>query len=192
MLYKSCKYSIVLCGLISTGVYAACSTKIDITPSNTMIPIIADNWIDGRGFRILITNMGTESITLVDPGDGSEAGFRTPLVSWSVEDNGEPVVQKFLLDDNQINHLEPGAVFTLAPAESHQFKHSIPPIVVHGPGQYEVEFHYKNEPKREWTGIPMGRHDPATMRQIRDSTPCDLTSAPVRFEAIAPTPQSHE
>jgi hypothetical protein len=36
--------------------------------------------------EVEITNLGQDNITLVEPGDGSSAGRRTPITSWTIVD----------------------------------------------------------------------------------------------------------
>ena len=45
---------------------------------------------DTPSFDATIINQGKKPVTLVLPGDGSESGWRTPVVGWSVVSAAEP------------------------------------------------------------------------------------------------------
>jgi hypothetical protein len=134
---------------------------------------------------IRITNRGREPVLLVRPGDGSERGLRTPLVRWLAEPvpgEGDPgAILRAVLPCNNINAVGPDAVFTLAPGGSETF-HARVGVGFSKPGKYRVRYEYENQPAMEWGGIPLGGgHDEATLRRIRDSTACKLTSDEVIF-----------
>ena len=133
-----------------------------------------------------IRNTGQQTIVLTLPGDGSESGLRTPLVSWSVRDaDGRAVTQNWgARYDNLINPLRPEDVFELAPHQARELSSWIPPIFVTGPGRYKVTFHFTNDPQLSWKGITMRAHDPVTMQRVKKSTPCDVMSAPIEIDVV--------
>lgn len=168
------------------GRAAECTVSLAIDQPAQPIELPEGRWLDGQLFHIRLTNMGDAPVQLVAPGDGSESGLRTPIIAWSVSNAAGPVSQKLQRDDNMINHLEPKEVFDLAPGAGYALDGSVLPLVLPGPGKYRVNFLYRNEPHRVWTGRVMGRHDAAAMQRVQDSTPCELTSNTVEVEIVAP------
>lgn len=136
--------------------------------------------------KVSITiNVGREPAVLVRPGDGSDRGLRTPLVSWIVEPvpgEGDPEgILRAVLPCGNINPVGPDAVFTLGPGDSETFSTRVW-AAFSKPGKYRVRYEYENRPAMEWGGIPLGRgHDEETLRRIRESTACKLKSNEVIF-----------
>jgi hypothetical protein len=135
-----------------------------------------------------ISNKGQKPVTLVLPGDGSESGWRTPLIGWSAI-KGEmaanhpktlPLFRGKRFCGN-INCLKKEEVFVLAPGQSKKFAEWIGHLELTGPGTFRVVFCYANEPGLEWDGVPLGRHDPDAMRQVQKSHRCFLVSNELRL-----------
>ena len=136
--------------------------------------------------RIHVTNNSDETVTLVHPGDGSESGWRTPVVQWSILEAGDsaqhPAGPDFKLKVRgcgNVNALESDEVFRLGPGETKELKEWLPPFVK--PGSYRVKFLYANRPSMEWKGLALGVHHPGAMWRIRHSTECTLTSNELPF-----------
>lgn len=160
-----------------------------LTPGLVQLKISTDRTTYRQGEEVRITalllNEGKAAVTLVQPGDGSRCGWRTPLVGWSVHAvlPDDPPVRRpsrLVLSNGgrcgNINALRAQEVFTLEPG---QFKRlngweGMPPFG--DPGTYRIVLHYKNEPGRAWQGLPLGTHDPKARKQIRNSHPCWLVS----------------
>lgn len=155
---------------------AVCTARLEVLPLRNEISTSLDHLVDSKKFRIAIRNVGAQPLLLVQPGDGSGSGLRTPIVTWSVRDASGPVAQKLMRYDSGINHLEPGDVFRLQPGESRALSEWISPIIIADPGKYQIRLHYVNDPNFQWNGHPFGKHDPTTMRLVRQSIPCDLAS----------------
>jgi hypothetical protein len=164
-----------------------CSVEIFLAAADPKVLAQEGRLVDPKPLRVTIRNVGREAITLVQPGDGSESGLRTPTVSWSVRNaRGSAVSQQFgRRYDSQINPLKPNEVFTLGPYMEHSLSNWIPPIVVDGPGKYVVSLHYVNIPHLTWASSPMGAHDAATMTLVTKSSPCDAVSGPMEIEVQA-------
>ena len=139
--------------------------------------------------QIHITNNGNETVTLVHPGDGSESGWRTPVVQWSILEAGDPAEHPAQPDSDlkvdrcgNVNALGWDEVFRIAPGESKELKEWLPPF--RKPGSYRVKFLYANRPSIEWKGIVMGMHNPAAMLRVRHSTEATLASNEVTFTVM--------
>src|SRR5262249_657707 len=60
-----------------------------------------------------VVNRPGREITLVKPGDGSDCGWRTPVITWTVEG----VKPRGVLRCGNVNPLRPNEVFTLKPGQ---------------------------------------------------------------------------
>src|SRR5262249_41362743 len=143
-----------------------------------------------QSFKIkaTISNRGQSPVVLVQPGDGSESAWRTPIVSWSairitddrkVEHPSKPPLYKGLRCGN-VNALEKSEIIKLAPGQSKELCWVGWPMIEE-PGTYSVVLYYFNVPDIAWKGGPLGPHDPEAMRQVRDSFECSLTSNELRL-----------
>lgn len=121
-------------------------------------------------FTALLVNRGKNEVLLVEPGNGSECGWRTPVVEWSRRQ------RRGGGRCGNINSLKPDEVFTLAPGESRELKGWIGVPYLSGPGRYRVSLRYTNEPQREWSGVPLDEHDPKAWEAVRRSTPVSVVS----------------
>ena len=147
--------------------------------------------------KVTITNHGKMPVTLVRPGDGSESGWRTPIVNWSVLEAGdkanhpaEPVPEGGPRCGN-MNPLQADEVFDLAPGASKELTGWVYLEPFARPGQYRVVFLYANRPSLTWKGGALGHDDPAAMKRVRISTPCSLVSNEVVF-TIEEGEEQHE
>jgi hypothetical protein len=130
-----------------------------------------------------ITNKGSAPVTLVLPGDGSESGWRTPLVGFSSikvgKDKPKDPADVPLYRGGRcgnVNALKGDEVFTLAPGTSKDLPDWIGSPQLTEPGTYSVVFYYANDPGLKWQGVPLGRHDPDAMKQVKKSHKCLLIS----------------
>src|SRR5262249_38658160 len=64
-----------------------------------------------------------------------------------------------------------GALARLAPGVSRELKGWIGEPYLSGLGRYRVALRYSNEPQLEWSGLPLGEHDPKAWEAVRRSTP---------------------
>jgi len=133
---------------------------------------------------IVITNRGREPVVLVRPGDGSDRDLRTPLIKWVVEpvpgEGESDGILKAVMFCGNINALRPDEVFTLASGQSETFRTNVS-VAFSKAGKYRVRYEYENRPSMEWGGIVLGEHDEGTMRRVRESTACTLTSKEIVF-----------
>jgi len=126
-------------------------------------------------FTATLVNRGKNEVTLVEPGDGSDYGWRTPLVEWSRRRRDEGI------RCGNINSLKEDEVFTLRPGESRVLTDWIGQPYRSGPARYRVSLRYKNEPNREWYGVPLGDHDAKAIERVQRSTPISTVSNAVEI-----------
>jgi hypothetical protein len=120
-------------------------------------------------FHATLRNDDRREVTLVMPGDGSDCGWRTPILRWKPA----PDVQRRC---GNINALQTGEVFTLKPGETTSLGYLYLPFSATAGDKRKVSLEYENDPGLKWSGLPLGKHDEATMRQLRASTPLRVTS----------------
>ncbi len=140
--------------------------------------------------KVRINNVGAVPVTLVLPGDGSEVGWRTPVIEWSLTrldlaDSKAATPLGFSRGRcGNINRLDPREVFTIKPGENQDISQWVRLPYGMSPGKYRAIFHYSNVPNMKWQGVPLGKHDSAAMRQVKHSTPISLVSNEVIVEII--------
>jgi hypothetical protein len=128
--------------------------------------------------RITLTNNGDRSLSLVNPGDGSGLGRRTPFAKWLFYPPGHRL---FAGGCGNISPLVPGEVFILKPGESRTFD-TWPSPGAFLAGRYRVSVTYENVPDAPFVGSPLGRDDPAELERVRSSDKCSVTSNEARIE----------
>jgi hypothetical protein len=137
---------------------------------------------------ITVKNQSKKPLTLVLPGDGSESGWRTPVIGWSVlqakqEAAKHPKTPRLYEGGRcgNVNALKRNEVFVLGAGESKNLgEWSGFPTMVE-PGTYRVVFYYANDPTLKWRGLPLGQHDPEAMKLVQQSHPCSLVSNELTF-----------
>ena len=137
---------------------------------------------------VRLRNMSRTPLTLVMPGDGSFAGFRTPYVGWSVlpVDSTENHPAKVSFGNQEfcpvIRPMKPEDIFILKPGQTIELsdRFDAPYGIRTKPGRYRVVLYYSNIPTAEWRGTSVP--DNATMERIRKSTPLALRSNEVFIE----------
>jgi hypothetical protein len=125
---------------------------------------------------VTLVNRGTQDVVLVEPGDGSLDGWRTPIIEWSrdFEDRSRRC--------GNVGSLQPDEVFTLKPGEARQLRGSVRLPQPRVPGSYRIALRYTNRPDLEWIGVPLGAgHDPGTMEAVQMSTPVSAVSNSVEL-----------
>lgn len=135
--------------------------------------------------RAEVSNPGPDPAVLVMPGDRSDSGGRTPIITWMirvVRRDGEPGREPITIGCGNINPLRSEEVFVLKQDESRDLGSwvNLPPF--RAPGVYEVQLKYENRPSLEWSGLPLAPHDADAMERVRNSTPCVLVSNALTFK----------
>ena len=194
--WGGCNQELPICGTPPGPRYFPPNEKQDYGTAGCelRIKLPAQMRLDGQDQCVLyIKNLGTRPVTLVAPGDGSVAGWRTPILHWSFlpsdswESHPAPAAGAGGRCGN-INRLEPEEVFQLAPGEEkelawwHLFTGHVEP------GNYRVRLYYDNIPDMKWSGIVLPQHDVDAMQRVKNSTPVSLVSNEVEVEVLPPTP----
>jgi hypothetical protein len=125
-------------------------------------------------FSARLVNDGSGVVSVVLPGDGSSDGWRTPVIGWNPPDQGG----RFC---GNINALVPDEIVDLAPGQSVELVWLGRPTFKEV-GTYQVTLEYEHVPDRKWHGIPLGEHDPAAMRRVREVPAIKLTSNAVEIQ----------
>ena len=175
--------------LLGLGVFLGLE-KITGSPySNQLtLTLVPETPILGVGettaIKFHITNNGNETVTLVNPGDGSEVGWRTPILRWWVIEDGNITEHPTEFEGTRCGNIQAlkwNEVFTVAPGETKVIDKSLWLSPFRKPGTYRVKFFYDNRPSMQWGGIELGTHNPIAMWRVRNSTECTLTSNEVIF-----------
>ena len=156
----------------------ACALRLSIEAKALRIP--ADDWLE---VTATLENVGSTEVVLVEPGDGSESGWRTPVLRWSarrIERGARAVTLQPEPRCGLMNGPQPRSeVFALAPGSSRRLEMPVFPPRLGPPGLYEVTLTYENDPAMAFHGT--ASDDPA-LRPYKKSTACRITSAPLRVE----------
>lgn len=128
---------------------------------------------------VSLVNDSLEPVTLVRSGDGSEVGWRTPIVSWKVfpfERGSKALEERVMLRCGNMNPLEASEIFQLDAGQSQtspgyiwldQWKNL-------KPGRYRLVFFYRNNPELKWRNE--AENKPSLMEEVHNSTACSLQS----------------
>jgi hypothetical protein len=125
-------------------------------------------------FTATLVNGGNNEVILVEPGDGSDCGWRTPVVEWSRR-------RKDVMRCGNVNPLKSDEVFTLQPGKSHELNGWVGEPYLSGPGRYRVALRYRNEPEHHQSGVTLDKDDPKALEGIRRSTPVSVVSNTVEI-----------
>lgn len=128
-------------------------------------------------YTLTLKNTGTVARTLVTPGDGSEDGRRTPMLTWSGTLGGKPAPQLERPACGMMNAIEASEIFTLEPGASRTMSAWINGPV-YGPGGYEVQLRYTNDPGK--AGAADASPEVAVL--LTKTSACDVTSAPLAIQ----------
>jgi hypothetical protein len=171
-------YLIACCGALSASGAQGGDISLTITASELVVQ-------RGHQLRIeaTISNSGSTPIRLVCPGDGSEIGWRPPIVKWAfVPADGKSLyTEKPPLELGRfcgnINPLKVSEFFTLQPGQKRDISEWISPLVDVPAGRYRVVMHYTNDPTHtSLGGVPLGPNEPGVEDLIKQSTGCKLIS----------------
>lgn len=147
-------------------------TKVSITPKK--LPRLTAT----------IRNGSDRVITLVLPGDGSEAGLRTPITGWSFlpaqppnrrREHPPQIPSQPPRGFSDVNPLTRSEVFTLKPGNTKSFEvwvrmSNLPT------GRYRAVYYYVNDPTKRLQGYPLGPNETGAEEIMAKSTSCQLIS----------------
>jgi hypothetical protein len=124
---------------------------------------------------VTLVNRGNREVLLVEPGDGSDCGWRTPQIEWSRSHwfRGPRC--------GNINALKLEEVFILKPGESRRLCDWVGVPQLTGPGRYRVAVRYTNDPDQSWSGLPLGEHEGAALQEVRGSAKVSAVSNSVEI-----------
>ncbi len=127
--------------------------------------------------KVILINEGEVPVTLVEAGDGSESGWRTPVIEWQPS---VPVSGRC----GNVNPLGPDEVFDLNPGERRRLCAWVGLPYLFTAGRHRVSVTYRNDPDLEFSGLVLGAHDPKAMQRVRSSTPVVATSNVLEIEVV--------
>ena len=170
--------------LAQTPGIPACGVELRVRPESMVVQ-------SDRGLidflRVLIAelvNSGDDTVRLIQAGDGSGAGWRTPILSWSVSAGPRYAPSTFGRCGN-INPLREGEVFNLQPGAVRRLTGWVPPLPGLAAGTYRLRLSYTHDPALKWQGLELGPHDDAEMQRVRASTPCHIESNEITLTVLA-------
>jgi hypothetical protein len=153
--------------------------------------------------EVSIVNCGKKKVPLVQPGDGSDCGWRTPIIEWVIDGKvprGLGQVDAKKSEDakqekvelkpaclngglgigrcGNINSLRDKEVFELGSNKEVKFNEwvGVPSLT---PGKHKVAVRYFNIPDLKWQGL--GRHDATAMARVKESYKVTLESNTVEI-----------
>jgi hypothetical protein len=131
-------------------------------------------------FAVTLTNKGRKPARLVVPGDGSEAGMRTPILTWIATAGGNPAEPAPPSGRCGLtNAIEAKEVFTLAPGASREMNEWLGEPYVK-PGTYDVKLRFRNDPK------VVRNASPDVTKLVAATDACDVTSNAIKVTIKGP------
>ena len=197
---------LLVCLLYPTAALAAPLPKPEAAESGLELRLTTPTSKVKRGqnvrWELTIVNRGKQEMTLVQPGDGSDCGWRTPIIEWLVNGkiNGaieepekvssdtpvrKPELQPACLTGRMqgiarcgnINHLSAQEIVVLKPGQKVTMNSWMgAPDLRNEKGPFKVSVRYFNIPDLKWKGIPLGDHDSKAMDQVKQSNRVALES----------------
>jgi hypothetical protein len=187
-LIKTVKFSMKYIFLILVMVVPAVAQDLILELEPLAEPIYAE---DFPKFKVAIMNQGSKPVTLVQPGDGSNFRWRTPVVGWSIISADDPEKEHPKTPPlysgarcGNINAVKSSDVFTLRPGERRILDEWTGHPRFEHPGRYRIRFYYHNIPDLQIRGIPLGKHDAGALRRIQQSHACELISEEIIVEVL--------
>ncbi|MCC6727413.1 MAG: hypothetical protein IT258_23115 [Saprospiraceae bacterium] len=196
---------ILLC-FCSLGGTSIC--EIDETAIDVRLEIRTKETILKKGtppnIEVYLMNKGDKLVNLVQPGDGSESGWRTPMVKWSTRIVELKSVPQERYADSQthlvsfplwfgagarcgnVEGLKRDQIISILPRQEVNLKvfwNWRAPELRGMEGKYGVKFFYENKPDIVWKGA--GYNDPDALEIVRTKTAAvQLESNELIFEVV--------
>lgn len=118
---------------------------------------------------VTVVNHGGQEVVLVDAGDSSTWGWRTPVIEWS---RGNPGFGGC----GTVSPPNADEVFTLKPGHSRRLSEWVDVPLLSSPGQYRLSVRYTNQPNKPWRGCRLEAQDLQALEMIRRSTKVSAVS----------------
>jgi hypothetical protein len=135
--------------------------------------------------RAILRNLSPHSVQLVQPGDGSGTGSRTPILTWHATEarRGEIDLTPRAADPF-INGPNPKEIFELQPGAQRELLNlDLAGLVAFDqPGAYRVRLVYENDPDRRWCCIPSSKGLDRNLAPFRKTTRCRVESNEIEIE----------
>ena len=117
--------------------------------------------------KVSLNNFTKDTILIVQPGDGSNVGWRTPIIRWSVIDLTEekphpdtlPELQRRIARCGNMNGLSRKDIVRLQPIHGIKLKWVNNPKIPRKTGKYSVRFYYQHKPDSEWIMKDYSEHE---------------------------------
>jgi hypothetical protein len=146
---------------------------------------------DHSNFTVTINNQGEKPVTLVEPGDGSDCKWRTPVIGWSVISNNNSEAkhpeEPPLFHGGRCGNINAPSlkeVFTLKPKESKKFNSWVGAPTFTTSGKFRVVFYYQNIPNLKTSGLSVGKDKQGVIEKIEKSEACKLISNELLVEVL--------
>lgn len=147
------------------------NTAAEVQPDDLGLELSENEW----GWDAELTNLGDQTLLLVAPGDGSEVGWRTPILTWVLQDLEErPLQEQPWGRCGNMNPLTAEELLIVEPGESFAFSVSAPQAV--DADRFHATLEYRNDPDHAWKGGELGPHDAGALAAVARSTRCSITS----------------
>jgi hypothetical protein len=135
---------------------------------------------DGPEITARLTNNGERVVRLVMPGDGSLAGWRTPLIQWTF--TPDPALIGLRLRGRielHIQGIRQEDIFTLGPGQSRDLDHWILPRIFPSAPKFAASITYSNNPTIALRGFPSS-YDDVAVAMVDESDQCSVHSNEIR------------
>jgi hypothetical protein len=160
--------------------------EMDTLPSDLTLQIAPIKAVYKEGEQILLSvmvmNKGPKPVMLVQPGDGSDCAWRTPIIGWSIikaEDEKTqhpddlPLAKGGSRCGNR-NAFKMTDIFTVKPNEFKQLSEWGSYLNL-APGTYRLVLYYRNDPDhKRWQGL--SQDDPEARKEVKKTFACLLRS----------------
>lgn len=182
---------LLLCFAVGSS---ACAQDLVLTITPPSSPLHVHSYLP---FSARVTNAGKRAVLLTQPGDGSESGWRTPVVGWSILPVGDARLHPALPPRNttprcgNVNTIRRDEVFVLNPGGSTALEYVGVPRF-EAAGRYRIKFYYQNTPDTAPGGLPFEPHDAEALALMKKSTPCLLKSNELIVTVLPDTEDSQK
>jgi hypothetical protein len=123
-------------------------------------------------YALTLTNNSKTPVRLVVPGDGSQVGWRTPIITWRATVGDRAVEPLEAGRCGMMNAIQSDEVFALAPGESRTLRDWLG-WPRYAPGSYDIAVTYRNDPT---LGARKGAVAPEVAALLAASSACEITS----------------